>query len=212
MSHAITEFIELDPKALTIPERYKLLIGTVVPRPIALVSTRSSEGQLNLAPFSYFNVVCTDPPTILFCPNTRGTDGEKKDTLVNIEQTGEFVVNIVSEAMTPQMNQTAAEYSYGINEFEKSGLTPVPSVIVKPPRVLESPASFECKLQQVIQVGNGQRGSGYVVLGDIVRFHYRADVYDNGHILIDKLKPVARLAGNAYCPVRDVFELPRPQI
>lgn len=212
MSSKTSNIISLDPEKLSIPERYKLLIGTVVPRPIAFVSTCSSSGQLNLAPFSYFNIVCTDPPTILFCPNTRGTDGQKKDTLVNIEATGEFVVNIVSEDIVEQMNQTAAEYAYGVDEFEKAGLTPEKSVIVKPPRVKESPASLECKLQQVIQVGNGQRGSGYIVLGTVVQFHYRADVYDNGHILIDQLKPVSRLAGNSYAPVRDIFELPRPSV
>ena len=202
----------IDPAELALPDRYKLLIGTVVPRPIAFVSTCSKDGKPNLAPFSYFNAVCTDPPTVLFCPNVRGTDGEKKDTLINIEQTGEYVVNIVNEDITEKMNQTAADYPYGVDEFEKSGLTPAPSLVVKPPRVEESPINLECKLQQIVQIGNGQRGSGFIVIGTIVRFHIREDVYDNGKINIEHLKPVARLAGNSYCPVREVFDLPRPSV
>ncbi|MEB3287606.1 MAG: flavin reductase family protein [Vampirovibrionales bacterium] len=204
--------LTLDPLSLSIPERYSLLVSSVVPRPIALVSTCNSNGELNLAPFSYFNVVCTEPPTILFCPNVKGDEGTKKDTLLNIEETGEFVVNLVNEAITPQMNQTAGDYPRGINEFEKSGLTPLASAMVKPPRVKESPIHFECKTQQIIQVGNGQRGSGFVVLGTIVRFHFDEAVYQDGHILIEQFKPVARLGSDAYCPVREVFKLPRPNV
>ena len=206
------KMIELDPKEMAINERYKILIGSVVPRPIAFVSTCNAEGETNLAPFSYFNVVCTDPPTLLFCPNIRGTDGQKKDTLRNIEETGEFVINIVTEDIVEQMNQTAGEYPPEVSEFEISGLTPEPSSIVKPPRVKESPIQFECKLQQVVPVGSGNVGSGFIVLGTIVRFHLREDVYQNGHVLIEQLKPVARLAGNAYCPVHDIFEIARPTV
>jgi flavin reductase (DIM6/NTAB) family NADH-FMN oxidoreductase RutF len=206
------KMIELDPKEMAINERYKILIGSVVPRPIAFVSTCNADGKTNLAPFSYFNVVCTDPPTLLFCPNIRGTDGQKKDTLRNIEEIGEFVINIVTEDIVEQMNQTAGEYPPEVSEFEISGLTPEPSSIVKPPKVKESPIQFECKLQQVIPVGSGNVGSGFIVLGTIVRFHLREDVYQNGHVLIEQLKPVARLAGNTYCPVHDIFEIARPTV
>ena len=202
--------ITLDPAQLSTQDVYKLMIGSVVPRPIAFVSTQSKAGILNLAPFSFYTAVCSSPPTLLFCPARRGTDGAKKDTLINIEETGEFVVNVVTEDIVEAMNQTAAEYPPEMSEFEAVGFTPVPSTIIKPPRVLESPVSMECKLQQVIPVGDGKIGSGAVVLGTIVQFHIQDGVYQNGRILTEQLKPVARLAGAAYSPVRDIFELKRP--
>lgn len=206
----MSQFITIDPTQNSNQDNYKLLIGSVLPRPIAFVSTQSTDGQLNLAPFSFFTGVCSDPPTILFCPMVRGSDGHKKDTLLNIEATGEFVVNVVSEDIVSQMNQTAAEFAYGVNEFTEAGLTPAPSEVIKPPRVLESPLSMECKLQQVIYVGEGGVGSGTVVLGTVVRFHIREDLYHAGRIDTALLKPVARLAGAAYCPVREAFEVKRP--
>ena len=204
------ETISLDPLAMAHTEAYKLLIGSILPRPIAFVSTRAADGTLNLAPYSFFTGVCSNPPTLLFCPMRRGSDGAKKDSLCNIEETGEFVVNIVTESIVAQMNQTSAEYPPDISEFEAAGLTPVPSTIVRAPRVAESPVNLECKLQQIVPVGDGSVGSGAVVLGTIVQVHIRADLYQNGRILTEGLQPVARLAGMAYCPVREVFELPRP--
>ena len=212
MSPQTTGFLLIDPAQNTNQDNYKLLLGSIVPRPIAFVSTQSSAGQLNLAPFSFFNAVCSNPPTVLFCPMVRGTDGAKKDTLINIEETGEYVVNIVNEAIVARMNQTSAEFPYGVDEFKESGLTPAPSAVVKPPRVLESPLSMECKLQQIIPVGDGSAGSGFVVLGTVVRFHVREDLYSEGRINTTALQPVARLAGSAYCPVREIFELERPVI
>lgn len=206
----MSEFITIDPAENSNQDNYKLIIGSIVPRPIAFVSTLSKDGILNLAPFSFFTGVCSNPPTILFCPMVRGSDGLKKDTLLNIEETGEFVVNVVSEDIVAPMNLTAAEFPRAVNEFEESGLTPAPSVLIKPPRVLESPVSMECKLQQVVYVGEGDVGSGSVVLGTVVRFHVRKDLYESGRIDTLGLKPVARLAGSAYCPVRDVFEIQRP--
>lgn len=203
-------FITIDPAENVNQDNYKLLIGSIVPRPIAWVSTVSKEGLPNLAPFSFFTGVCSNPPTVLFCPMVRGSDGKKKDTLLNIEETGEFVVNVVSEDVVSAMNQTAGEYPRGVNEFEQAGVTPVPSEIIRPYRVLESPLSMECKLQQVVPVGEGGIGSGFVVLGTVVRFHVREDLYHNGRVDTGLLKPVARLAGAAYCPVREVFELQRP--
>lgn len=204
--------IILNPADLALPDRYKLLIGTVVPRPIAWVSTLSDDGKANLAPFSYFNAVCTAPPTVMFCPNVRGETGEKKDTLRNIEANGEYVINLVSEDICEKMNQTAADYPYGVSEFEAAQLTALPSEVVKPPRVAESPINLECTLQQIVPIGTGARGSGFIVIGTIVRFHIRKDVYDNGKIDVAALKPVARLAGSSYCPVREVFDLPRPVV
>jgi flavin reductase (DIM6/NTAB) family NADH-FMN oxidoreductase RutF len=208
----MSEFITIDPTQNSQQDNYKLLIGSVLPRPIAWVSTRSKAGVLNLAPFSFYTGVCSNPPTLLFCPTVRGSDGAKKDTLLNIEETGEFVVNVVSEEVVRQMNQTAAEYPRGVDEFQEVGLTPAPSLVVQPPRVLESPLSMECRLQQIIPVGDGGLGSGNVVLGTIVQFHVRADLYHNGRIDTAGLKPVARLAGAAFCPVRDAFELERPAL
>jgi len=210
MTTAAPGFVLVDPAQNTNQDNYKLIIGSVVPRPIAFVSSLSASGELNLAPFSFFTGVCSNPPTVLFCPMVRASDTHKKDTLLNIEETGEYVVNVVSEDIVAQMNQTAAEFPRGINEFEESGLTAAPSVIVKPPRVLESPLSMECKLQQVIPVGDGSLGSGYVVLGTVVQFHIREDLYSSGRIDTIGLKPVSRLAGAAYAPVRDIFELQRP--
>ena len=206
----MSQFISIDPAQNANQDNYKLIIGSVLPRPIAFVSTHSPECQLNLAPFSFFTGVCSDPPTILFCPMVRGSDGQQKDTLRNIEATGEFVVNIVSEDIVSQMNRTAAELAYGVSEFAESGLTPVASEVIKAPRVLESPVSMECKLQQIIPVGQGGVGSGNVVLGTVVRFHVREDLYTAGRIDTALLKPVARLAGSAYCPVREPFEVQRP--
>lgn len=203
-------FVSIDPALNTNQDNYKLLIGSVLPRPIAFVSTQSPDGALNLAPFSFFTAVCSDPPTILFCPMVRGSDGEKKDTLRNIESTGEFVVNVVSEDIVSQMNATAGEFPFGVSEFTEAGLTPVPSEVVRPPRVLESPVSMECKLLQIIPVGAGGVGSGNLVLGTVVRFHVRQDLYQGGRINTALLKPVARLAGSAYCPVREMFEVARP--
>lgn len=205
-----TSFVTLNPDDLSNQERYKLIIGSVLPRPIAFVSTLSAEGQMNLAPFSFFNAVCSSPPTLLFCPMRRGNDGGKKDTLINIDETGEFVVNVVSEAIVAQMNLTAGEFPPDVNEFLESDLTPAPSVIVRPPRVKESPVSMECKLQQIIPVGGGGVGSGAVVLGTIVQFHVREDLLEEGRVNTTLLQPVARLAGSAYCPVREVFEIQRP--
>lgn len=202
--------ISLDPQVLGPQASYKLIIGSVVPRPIAFVSTCSPEGITNLAPFSFFNAVCSNPPTLLFTTTRRGTDGQKKDTLVNVEATGEFVVNVVTESIVQAMNQASAEYPYGVSEFEQAGFTEEPSLIVKPPRVKESPIHMECKLDRIVEIGDGSVGSGSIIIGTIVQFHYHEDVYENGHVLVEKLKPVARLAGISYCPVRDIFELPRP--
>jgi flavin reductase (DIM6/NTAB) family NADH-FMN oxidoreductase RutF len=202
--------ISLDPAQLDTQANYKLLIGSILPRPIAFVSTRSASGQDNLAPFSFFTGVCSNPPTLLFCPMQRGSDGAEKDTLRNIRDTGEFVVNVVNEALVERMNQTAKELPYGESEFVLAGLTPVASRLVKAPRVLESPINMECRLQQIIPVGAGDIGSGNVILGTIVQFHIRQDLYQDGRIDTHQLALVSRLAGSSYAPIRDVFQLERP--
>ncbi len=205
------EMIDLDPEMMSNQERYKLLIGSVVPRPIAFVSTISPDGVPNLAPFSFFMGVCSTPLTICFSPMYRGSDAEKKDTLKNIEATGEFVVHIVSEDIAEQMNQTAGEYPYGVDEFEVAGLTKIPSEKVKPFRVKESPIQMECKLHQIVSLGDNI-GSANLVIGRVVQLHFASDVYENGRINLEKLKPIARLAGSAYARVTDTFEMERPSV
>jgi flavin reductase (DIM6/NTAB) family NADH-FMN oxidoreductase RutF len=148
---------------------------------------------------------------VLFCPVIRASDGKEKDTLKNIKATKEFVANIVSEDFAPQMNQCSAEYPPEIDEFKESGLTPVPSKIVKPPLVKEAKINMECKLLHLVEIGN-KPGAGTVVIGEVVYFHVREDIYEDGKITLNKLKPVGRLGGTEYCRVTDIFSLPRPTL
>ncbi|MFZ5825437.1 MAG: flavin reductase family protein [Bacillota bacterium] len=187
------------------------MTGSILPRPIALVSTLSSDGLPNLAPFSFFTVVSADPMTLCFSPMRRGGDGSKKDTLVNIEATGEFVVNIVSEAIAAQMNATSAELPPEVDEFTVAGLTAAPCEVVRAPRVAESLVSYECKLLQVVEVGDGRPGSGALVLGTVQRIYLADEVVSEGRILLDRLQPVGRLAGNEYVRCTDRFVLVRPE-
>lgn len=199
----------IDPTNLSIPDRYKLVIGSVVPRPIAWVSTMNKDGRLNLAPFSYFTAVATDPMTLLFCPGWSSARGRMKDTLHNIREHPEFVINIVNEATKEAMNLTSAEFSAEVNEFERAGVTPAPSQAIRVPRVAESPIAFECTLQQIVVVKEGP-GGGAAVFGEVQRIHVRDDVIDNGRILPHMLQPIGRLAGATYAHLNDLFEMPRP--
>ena len=187
---------------------YNIMSGVVVPRPIAFVSTISKDGTVNLAPFSFFNVASSNPPTV-FISMGRQTDTKPKDTLANIEETGEFVVNVVIENIAEEMNNTAAEYPEDVNEFDIVGLTQTPSQIISPPRVLESPVNLECRLKQVIPIGNPGSESG-LVLGEVVLAHIHEDIIDGDKIDQDRLKAVGRLAGGMYSYTRDKFELIRP--
>ncbi len=199
----------IDPGEQTFRENYKLLIGSIVPRPIAFVSTVSSAGIPNLAPFSFFNGVCSNPPTIAFAPVRRALDAQPKDTLINIREQKEFVVNIPSESFVEKMVKTATDFNPDVDEFSISGLTQKPAKIVSAPLVKEARVSFECTLNQIIEIGDGSAGSGFLVLGTIVLFHVADDVYNDGRILLDKLQPVGRLAGNAYCRINDTFSIIR---
>tara|TARA_B100002049_G_scaffold210915_1_gene173633 strand:+ start:186 stop:806 length:621 start_codon:yes stop_codon:yes gene_type:complete len=199
----------LDPSEIPFQETHKLMIGSIIPRPIAFVSTRSKDGKNNVAPFSYFNGVCSKPPTIMFAPARRGWDGEEKDTLINIRDTEEFVVNIVSESFAEKMVMCSTDFDSDVDEFEISGLTPTNSQKIKPPRVGEAKISFECKLNQIVEIGDGTAGSGFVVIGTIVLFHIDDGIYDNGRILTDKLEPLGRLAGNWYTRSTDTLKIDR---
>jgi flavin reductase (DIM6/NTAB) family NADH-FMN oxidoreductase RutF len=195
---------EHDPKDV-----YKLMIGAIVPRPIAFVSTLSADGIPNLAPFSFFTGISANPPVICFSPMVRGSDGKRKDTLNNIAATGEFVVNIVSERFAEQMNACSGEFPPEINEFDISGLTPVPSCIVKPVRVAESYVHMECRLVQIVDVSPKPLG-GSIVLGEVLLFHVNDDIVDNFRIDPDKLSAIGRMGGPAYVRTTDRFEMTRP--
>jgi flavin reductase (DIM6/NTAB) family NADH-FMN oxidoreductase RutF len=198
----------IDPATSAPINIYKLLVGAVVPRPIAFVSTISPEGVANLAPFSFFTVASANPPVLCFTASFREP---RKDTLVNIRAMEEFVVNIVSEEFAAKMNVTSGEYPYGVDEFAQSGLTPVESDLVRPPRVKESHVNMECKLLQVIEVSNRPMG-GTLILGEVVRFHVDDAIFEDFRIDPEKLGAVGRMAGNTYCRTTDRFELVRPQI
>ncbi len=186
----------------------RVLTGVVVPRPIAFVSTMSKDGLINLAPYSFFNAVAYDPPTIVFSSSRRAGD-KRKDTLANIEETGEFVVNVVVDDIAEAMNRTAAEFPSEVSEFEIAGLTPAPSQKVRPPRVAESPVNMECRLLQVVPLGQGDHQHG-LVIGQVVLMHIRDDLIDGHRINHQRLKPTGRLAGSMYCHTSDVFEMVRP--
>ena len=177
-----------------------------MPRPIAFVSTLSPDGILNLAPFSFFNAVCANPPVVSFASGVRLPP---KDTLSNIRATGEFVVNIVTEEIAEKMNLTAGEYPAHVDEFAISGLTPLASDLVKPPRVSESPVNMECRLIQIVDVSTRPLG-GSLVLGEVVRFHIDPGIMNNSRIDPDKLLAVGRMGGNEYTRTRSRFAMIRP--
>jgi flavin reductase (DIM6/NTAB) family NADH-FMN oxidoreductase RutF len=200
----------INPGEHSIQEVYKLMTGLIVPRPVALVSTIDRDGFLNVAPFSFFTGVGSNPPTVLFCPTLRATGDHRKDTLRNVEQTREFVINIVSDAIAAATNATAAEVGPEVDEFHLAGLTPVASEVVRAPRVAESPAQMECKLLQIVFT-NHAPGGGVVVLGEVVRFHVLRELEDNFRIDPAKLDAVGRMAGNTWVHTRERFDLVRPK-
>ena len=206
--------LSIDPTRHQPRDIYKLMTGIIVPRPVALVSTVDLHRNANLAPFSFFAGVGSAPPTVLFCPALRaGGDTEpagRKDTLRNVETTREFVINVVSEEISAQANATAAEVGPEVDEFKLSGLTPLPSEVVKVPRVAESPAQMECRLLQVIYTGD-KPASGVIVLGEIVRFHVRENLFDNFRIDPAGLDAVGRMAGNTWVRTHERVDLIRPK-
>ena len=198
-----------DPATCATGDIYKLMVGSIVPRPIALVSSLDQGNVRNLAPFSYFTACSSNPPVVVFCPILRPTPPMMKDTLRNILDTREFVVNIVSEDFAGQMNATAAQVGPEVDEFELSGLTPLKSDLVKPPRVAESQVHMECRLLQVVQVSD-KPGGGTLVLGEVLRFHVGEGIIENFRIDPDKLRAVGRMAGSTYARTTDRFDLERP--
>ena len=198
------------PERASEGEVHRILIGAVVPRPIAFVSTVNAEGLFNVAPYSFFNAVCSDPPVLCFAiaHPSGGSLGAKKDTLSNIEATGEFVVNIVSEDFAGPMNLTAGNYAAEVDEFFLSGLTPLKSELVKPPRVGQSRVNFECKLTHNILVSDRPNGSN-LILGEAVCIHVAEEVLDGNRIDPDRLRAIGRMGGISYVRTSVRFELAR---
>ena len=202
--------MEISPESRASQDIYKILIGTVLPRPIAWVSTVDPSGNINLAPFSFFTVASVNPPILCFSPLLQENSIEK-DTLVNIKQTSEFVVNIVSYGLAQAMNSTSAPYPSDVNEFDVAGVTPKQSTFVEPPCVADSLVNFECKLQQIIPFGSEPR-AGNLVLGRVCNIHIHPDIVRNGKVDSESLDAIGRLGGNMYTTIRDCFEMERPAI
>ena len=202
----IERILSIDPGRQTPHEVYGLLISAIVPRPIALVSTTDGRGGHTLAPFSFFMGVASAPPTVAFSL-VRRREGNKKDTLRNVEETGVFVVNVVTERIAAAMNLASTDAPYGHDEFALAGLTPLPAERVASPRVAESPLHLECRLERVVEVGTQP---AYLVLGEVVLFHVAEEVLTDGRIDPAKLRPVARLGGSDYGTLGDVFSMARP--
>jgi flavin reductase (DIM6/NTAB) family NADH-FMN oxidoreductase RutF len=203
--------MEIDPRALAQKDRYRLLIGLVVPRPIAFVSTLSPAGATNLAPFSFFNGIAAEPWTILFCPSN-APDGGEKDTLRNCKPRsegglGEFVVNASVEAYAPEIALAAEPLAYGESEFELTGLAPAPSARVRPPRVARAPWALECETLSVVRLAPGAPSGGNVVIGRIVHVDVEDELVDE-KLRVDyaRLAAIGRLGGISYCRTRERFE------
>ena len=187
----------INPKEASVREVFGLLQGGVAPRPIALVSTISASGEVNLSPFSFFNAFGGNPPTVAFSPSRRQRDGSIKHTYSNLMATRECVIQAVTHAMVQQVSLASTEYPEGVDEFQKTGLTPVPSELVKPPRVKESPFQMECTLKQMVPLGDGP-GSGNLAICEVQRFHVAEDIFEDGVIHPDFIDLVGRNSADFY--------------
>jgi flavin reductase (DIM6/NTAB) family NADH-FMN oxidoreductase RutF len=199
----------IDVSTADVVSVYRALVGVVNPRPIAWVTSVDAEGRVNLAPFSFFNAFGANPPVVVFSPTNR-RDGSKKDTLLNLEAVPEFVLNAAVEDLAAPMNATAKELPRGQSEAELAGLELVPSTKVRPPRVAASPVHLECRVRQIIPVGEGAIAAN-LVIGEVLLMHIDDAVLDpDGHVDPRKLRTIARLGGDFYCRSTDLFEMERP--
>jgi flavin reductase (DIM6/NTAB) family NADH-FMN oxidoreductase RutF len=199
--------MDIDPSKLEERDQYKLMTGSIVPRPIALVTTLGPLGP-NAAPFSLFNMVGSAPCMLMFSVGNQG-DGSEKGTLQNVRHLGEFVVHICNEAIAERMNVCSTDFEHGINELEKAGLTALPSVKVKPPRIAEAPVQMECKLARIIEFGTRH----HVIFGEVVLFHFHDGIVNERYrVDVHKLDPIGRLSGPLYAKVREPFSMERPFI
>ncbi|RYD78158.1 MAG: flavin reductase family protein [Sphingobacteriales bacterium] len=200
-----------DPKEIPTSQLHEYLLSTIAPRPIAWASTIDANGKVNLAPFSFFNVFGSNPPTLIFSPARRVRDNTTKHTLENAMATKEVVINIASYDLVGQMMLSSAEFEDDVNEFEAANLTPEPSLKVRPPRVKESPAQFECIVKDIIATGD-QGGAGNLVICEIVHVHLREDIFDGEKIDPRKVDNVARMGYLYYTRAAEgLFELPNPK-
>ena len=205
--------VTINPKEVSVPQFHSWLLGAVIPRPIAFASTIDKNGQVNLSPFSFFNCFGANPPLLIFSPARKGRDNTTKHTYENVLEVPEVVINVVNYAMVQQASLASTEYPRGVNEFSKAGFTEVPSSMVKPPRVGESPVSMECKVLQVVRTGNSG-GAGNLVICQVLLMHVKEEVLDTKGTGIDpfRLDAVARLGREWYCRVQgdSIFQVPRP--
>ena len=204
--------ISFTPKDLTVAKMHHYLLGAIGPRPIAFASTIDGDGQANLAPFSFFNVFSANPPILIFSPARSGRTNTTKDTYNNVKAHPEVVINVVNFDIVEQMSLASSPYPAGESEFVKSGLTPIPSDLVKPFRVKESPVQFECKVNQVIELGT-EGGAGNLIICEVVKFHIDESYLDENQLIDQqKIDLVARMGGNWYCRASEhaMFELEKP--
>lgn len=202
----MSDMLSYRPEDLAPRQAARLLNSLVIPRPIAWVSTVGLDGTPNLAPFSYFNVVSSKPPVVMF--SVSGGHGQEKDTLRNIRETGEFVVNLVPDYLAEAMNLTSGRYAYGVNEFELAELAAIPSVTIRPPRVAKSPVALEVRVQQLVPVAGSQ---SVIVVGDVLHYHIHPDVLaDDGLVDAGQLRPLARLGRDQYTTLGELMSITRP--
>ena len=202
-----------DPELLETRDVHRLLSSSIAPRPIAFASTIDSNGNVNLSPFSFFNVFSSNPPILIFSPARRVRDNTTKHTLQNAIETKEVVINTVDFSIVEQMSETSKEYDKGVNEFIETGLTEVPSIKVRPPRVLESPVSFECVVENIVSLGE-HGGAGQLVISKVIHIHVKKEyLNENNQVDSEKLDLVARLGGDWYTRVtkESMFKLEKPK-
>lgn len=203
--------LSINPKEISTSKLHGYLLGAVAPRPIAFASTIDENGNPNLSPFSFFNVFGSNPPTMIFSPARRVRGNTTKHTLQNVEKIKEVVINVVNYEIVQQMSLSSTEYAQGVNEFVKAGFTMLPSDLVKPFRVAESPVQFECKVKDIIYTGD-EGGAGNLIICEVVKIHIQDEVLDeSGNIDQHKIDLVARAGGSYYSRARDgFFEIPKP--
>ena len=202
----------INPEDLSVRQRHLHLLASVAPRPIALASTTDKDGNINLSPFSFFNVFSANPPIMVFSPSRRGRDNTEKHTYQNLREVPEVSINVVTYDMVQQISLSSTEYEKGVNEFIKSGLTAVDSDEITPPRVAESPVSFECRVDQIIELGK-EGGAGILILARVIKMHIdEAVIDDNGLIKTHELDLVGRMGGNWYSRTNQsaLFEVQKP--
>lgn len=201
--------LSIEPGSMSERENYKFLIGSIIPRPIAFVTTTSKDGILNGAPFSYFNIVSSNPPMISL--SIQRSEGKQKDTARNIIESKQFVVHIVDEQNVEKINKTAASLAPNQSEIELANLTPVESVKISVPGVKEAKIRMECSLEHSLELGGSDSPGCDLIIGKVVQFHIEQDIYKNGRIDPSGLAAVSRLAGDNYAKIGEIFEVKRPK-